>query len=149
MLMEEECLTSFPVLALSDVSQVMLRTIIFVWLHSQPDAASFVGSNILLFTIASTVAALVCTPLDVARTRLLLDGRGVQELPSTLASICREEGSAGIFAGWLPRLIWNGVTVGIVLGLCRMSYEDIRALFLLDVLDGLENGAQAFLDTLS
>eukprot|EP00444_Apocalathium_aciculiferum_P007535 CAMPEP_0183410534 /NCGR_PEP_ID=MMETSP0370-20130417/19643_1 /TAXON_ID=268820 /ORGANISM="Peridinium aciculiferum, Strain PAER-2" /LENGTH=415 /DNA_ID=CAMNT_0025593381 /DNA_START=72 /DNA_END=1319 /DNA_ORIENTATION=+ len=145
----EECLTSYPVLALSEVPQVMLRSIIFVWLHSQPNAASFIGYDILIFTIAAAISALVCTPLDVARTRLLLDGRGVQELPSMLVSIFREEGAAGFFAGWLPRLMWNGVTVGIVLGLCRMSYEDIRALFLLDVLDGLENGAQAFLDVLS
>jgi len=133
----EASLRSFPVLATVDVPQVGIRTGLFVALHDS-NLYNGPGSEILLFTIASTAAAFMCTPLDVARTQLLLSRRGVEDLPATLASIGTREGFEGLTAGWLPRLLWNGVTVGLVLGLCRLQYEDARTLVLVEVLDRLQ-----------
>ena len=92
---------------------------------------------------------------------------GIQLLPATLWEIHDQEGVAGLLAGWLPRLLWNGLIVGAVLGLCRpfgtllawsmniglgtqrawkhcgrLQYEDARAVFLVDVLDRFESIVQ-------
>jgi len=139
----EASLRSFPVLATVDVPQVGIRTGLFVALHDS-NLYNGPGSEILLFTIASTAAAFMCTPLDVARTQLLLSRRGVEDLPATLASIGTREGFEGLTAGWLPRLLWNGVTVGLVLGLCRLQYEDARTLVLVEVLDRFQETIQPF-----
>eukprot|EP00439_Symbiodinium_sp_Y106_P046510 s2412_g5.t3 len=139
----EESLRSFPILCAVDVPQVALRTALFVSLHDSGSFPSGAGSDILAFTMASAIASVVCTPLDVARTQLVLSGKGIQRLPSTLWDIHDRQGVAGLLAGWLPRLLWNGLIVGAVLGLCRLQYEDARAIFLVDVLDRFENVAAA------
>eukprot|EP00913_Durusdinium_trenchii_P004233 g3925.t1 len=87
--------------------------------------------DILVFTIASAVASILCTPLDVARTQLILRREGVQHFASTLQKIKDQDGIAGLMAGWLPRLLWNGLIVGSILGLCRLQYEDAREFFML------------------
>jgi len=137
----EASLRSFPVLATVDVPQVGIRTGLFVALHDS-NLYNGPGSEILLFAIASAVAAFMCTPLDVARTQLLLSRQGVEALPATLVSIGEREGFEGLTAGWLPRLLWNGVTVGLVLGLCRLQYEDARTLVLVEVLDRFQETIQ-------
>jgi len=138
----EESLRSFPILCTVDVPQVALRTALFVSLHDSGSFPSGAGSDILAFTMASAIASVVCTPLDVARTQLVLSGKGIQRLPATLWDIHESQGVAGLLAGWLPRLLWNGLIVGAVLGLCRLQYEDARAIFLVDVLDRFETVVQ-------
>ena len=54
--------------------------------------------------------------IDVARFSL-----GVRHLGSTLQTIGEREGISGLMAGWLPRLFWNGLIVGSILGLCRQA----------------------------
>merc|ERR1712007_81377 len=118
----------------------MGRTALFVALHDSDLMPSGPGADVLLFTIASTAAALATTPFDVARTKLLLNGGGVSALPATLLDMWREQGVPATMAGWVPRLAWNGIVVGTTLGLCRQGYTDVRAAFLLKILDKL-NGA--------
>lgn len=138
----EESLRSFPILCTVEVPQVAVRTAIFVALHDSSAFPSGAGSDILVFTIASAVASLLCTPLDVARTQLVLRREGVQNLSTTLQNIGEREGISGLMAGWLPRLLWNGLIVGSILGLCRLQYEDARAFFMVGVLDKFENIVQ-------
>lgn len=138
----EESLRSFPILCTVEVPQVAVRTAIFVALHDSTAFPSGAGSDILVFTIASAVASLLCTPLDVARTQLVLRREGVENLSSTLQNIGEREGISGLMAGWLPRLLWNGLIVGSILGLCRLQYEDARAFFMVGVLDRFENIVQ-------
>lgn len=49
---------------------------------------------------------------------------GVQNLSTTLQNIGEREGISGLMAGWLPRLLWNGLIVGSILGLCRRSVQN-------------------------
>lgn len=135
----EESLRSFPILCTVVVPQVAIRTAVFVALHDSAAFPSGAGSDILVFTVASAVASILCTPLDVARTQLVLRRQGVRHLGSTLQTIGEREGISGLMAGWLPRLFWNGLIVGSILGLCRLQYEDARAFFLVGVLDRFED----------
>lgn len=135
----EESLRSFPILCTVDVPQVAMRTAVFVALHDSAFVPGGPWSDILVFTIASAVASILCTPLDVARTQLILRREGVQHFASTLQKIKDQDGIAGLMAGWLPRLLWNGLIVGSILGLCRLQYEDAREFFMLGVLDRFEH----------
>lgn len=135
----EESLRSFPILCSVVVPQVAIRTAVFVALHDSAAFPSGAGSDILVFTVASAVSSILCTPLDVARTQLVLRRQGVRHLGSTLQTIGEREGISGLMAGWLPRLFWNGLIVGSILGLCRLQYEDVRAFFLVGVLDRFED----------
>jgi len=139
----EQSIKSWPLLAAVDVPQVALRTAIFVYLHDNPSIPSgTAGNDVLLFVAASTLAAVAATPLDVARTQLLLSGGTLVEVPFVLTKIQQEQGTAALMAGWQPRLLWNGLIVGATLGLCRLGYEDVRAAFLLNVLDKFEETIQ-------
>ncbi|KAL4451237.1 hypothetical protein ABPG77_009309 [Micractinium sp. CCAP 211/92] len=60
---------------------------------------------------AGAVTGLVTTPLDVLKTRLMLDGakgqyKGVLDCAT---KIIREEGTAAMFRGWEPRVMWIGI----------------------------------------
>ena len=96
-----------------------MRTFLFVLLHDSPLVPESVGSDILVFSVASAMSSLICTPLDVARTQLILSREGIEAFSRTLQRISEQEGLQGLMAGWLPRLLWNGLIVGLVLGFCR------------------------------
>jgi len=79
---------------------------------------------------AGGVAAAATTPLDVAKTRLQLegvtsaaryDGRGA--VWPTLARIAREEGSAALWAGVRPRVLFHVPAAAI----CWGTYESVKA----------------------
>jgi len=65
---------------------------------------------------AGAIAAAITTPLDVAKTRIMLDGKGadvVKKYTGTvqaLRTIASEEGGAALFNGITPRVGW--ITVG-------------------------------------
>ncbi|CAG9864417.1 unnamed protein product [Phyllotreta striolata] len=66
-------------------------------------------------SIAGGIAAAVTTPLDVAKTRIMLADRekvrtGVMTVRNTLKQIYRKEGFRGLFAGFTPRVMW--ITIG-------------------------------------
>ncbi|CAJ1383522.1 unnamed protein product [Effrenium voratum] len=134
----EESLRSFPIFCTVDVPQVALRTAVFVTLHDAHLFGTGASADVLTFIFASACSSILCTPLDVARTQLILQREGVQNFPKTLWDIRERDGLTGLMAGWLPRLLWNGLVVGFVLGICRLQYEDARALFLIGVLDRFE-----------
>lgn len=88
--------------------------------HKKPASASesaFYGS------IAGAFAAFITTPLDVAKTRIMLadksDLLASGRVTSALRAIKVERGVAGLFAGVVPRVLWISVGAAIFLG----SYE--------------------------
>lgn len=74
-------------------------------------------------SIAGAIAAFLTTPLDVAKTRIMLaeqsDTLASGRVLDALKAIHSEKGIAGLFAGFLPRVIWISVGAAIFLG----SYE--------------------------
>jgi len=64
-------------------------------------------------SLAGAIAGTVTTPLDVARTRIMLEspggGSGAQKysgIVQTLSRVRVEEGTSALFRGMLPRLVW-------------------------------------------
>lgn len=74
-------------------------------------------------SIAGAIAAFLTTPLDVAKTRIMLADKAEslssgRVLPA-LKAIRAEKGIQGLFAGVVPRVLWISVGAAIFLG----SYE--------------------------
>ncbi|GLV35026.1 uncharacterized protein CBL_09506 [Carabus blaptoides fortunei] len=63
--------------------------------------------------IAGSIAAAVTTPLDVAKTRIMLADRQIAvslNINTVLQSVYHEKGFRGLFAGFVPRVLW--ITLG-------------------------------------
>ena len=80
-------------------------------------------------SVAGAFAAFVTTPLDVAKTRLMLgrDREGVPytDMLSTLARV-RREGIAAMFAGVTPRVTWIGIGGFVFFGAYEASMRAMR-----------------------
>lgn len=77
-------------------------------------------------SIAGAFAAAVTTPLDVVKTRVMLEARGVDgvvrnpsvlSFPSRLVTIAKAEGLGALFSGWVPRTIAIGAGGAVFLGI--------------------------------
>lgn len=81
-------------------------------------------------SIAGAVAAFLTTPLDVAKTRIMLadpsESIASGKVLAALKIIKNEKGMWGLFAGVVPRVFWISVGAAIFLG----SYE--KAVKILD-----------------
>lgn len=85
------------------------------------DAASWRIS--LAGSLAGGISAAATTPLDVAKTRVMLQGeRGTY---ATLFHISRTEGPAALFHGIVPRVLWISLGGAIFFSV----YEHARSLF--------------------
>jgi hypothetical protein len=99
---------------------------------------SSLTSELVLYIVASFVANGLATPLEVVRTRLLLqrtaDTNGARPRYSgildALVTINREEGVEALFRGLPVRLLWNGLWLGLILFLQRTAYIDVQTYFL-------------------
>jgi solute carrier family 25 (mitochondrial S-adenosylmethionine transporter), member 26 len=60
--------------------------------------------------ISGGIAAGLTTPLDVLKTRIMLAESGRSTIPRIIKSIYREHGIRGMFAGFVPRVLW--ITLG-------------------------------------
>lgn len=73
--------------------------------------------------LAGGTAAALTTPLDVVKTRVMLENQGsgrsasVLSFPGRLLSIARTEGVARLFSGWVPRTIAIGAGGAVFLGI--------------------------------
>lgn len=69
------------------------------------------GTHFTASLMAGFVATTVCSPVDVIKTRVMTashaEGRG-QSIVSLLRDICRKEGLAWTFRGWVPSFIRLG-----------------------------------------
>jgi len=79
-------------------------------------------------SVAGAVAAAVTTPLDVIKTRLILEkdmqGRKYHGIVDVFRRVVAEEGPMTLFAGVAPRVMW--ITIGgfVYFG----AYEEVRRL---------------------
>lgn len=65
-------------------------------------------------SVAGAVAAAVTCPLDVAKTRIQLADKNAEKLTTrnpirVLYRIYGEEGAAGLFGGFIPRVMWTTI----------------------------------------
>nr|XP_019942214.1 PREDICTED: S-adenosylmethionine mitochondrial carrier protein [Paralichthys olivaceus] len=79
---------------------------------------------------AGAIAAFVTTPLDVAKTRIMLAKAGSTtasgNIPTVLYDVWKSRGLPGLFAGTMPRMTFISVGGFIFLG----AYEKIRSTLL-------------------
>lgn len=77
------------------------------------------ASSALCGAVSGSIAAAITTPLDVAKTRIMLaeaaDGRNINMGP-VLVRIYRENGIRGLFLGVVPRVTWIFIGGGIFFG---------------------------------
>ncbi|KAJ6633266.1 S-adenosylmethionine mitochondrial carrier protein like [Pseudolycoriella hygida] len=63
--------------------------------------------------VAGGIAAAMTTPLDVAKTRIMLAEKNLSKrltVTSVLRSVYKDGGVTGLFAGFVPRVLW--ITIG-------------------------------------
>ncbi|CDZ97436.1 s-adenosylmethionine transporter [Phaffia rhodozyma] len=84
-----------------------------------PHEAALCGS------VAGGIAAALTTPLDVVKTRVMLEVKGSAvprggssflSIPGRMATIAREEGPRALFSGVVPRTLWISVGGAVFLG---------------------------------
>lgn len=80
-----------------------------VWAEEQ--GAPIEGwQSALCGSLSGGFAAAVTTPLDVAKTRLMLDTKGKYKgMVGTLKTVHAEEGTKGLFSGVQPRVMWISI----------------------------------------
>ena len=80
--------------------------------------------------VAGGFSAGVTTPLDVAKTRIMLAKAGSQEAGASttevLRIVAREAGVRGLFAGLVPRVTWISVGGAVFFGV----YEKVKAVLM-------------------
>uniref|UniRef100_A0A336LQR1 Pre-rRNA-processing protein TSR2 homolog n=1 Tax=Culicoides sonorensis TaxID=179676 RepID=A0A336LQR1_CULSO len=79
--------------------------------------------------VAGGIAAGLTTPLDVAKTRIMLAEQNALTIQKNIAQILigiyREKGIRGVFAGFVPRVLW--ITIG---GAVFFGFYDLTTQFL-------------------
>jgi solute carrier family 25 S-adenosylmethionine transporter 26 len=82
------------------------------------------GESAYYGSIAGGIAAFITTPLDVAKSRIMLaertDTLASGKVLTAIRAVRDEKGIRGLFAGVVPRVIWISVGAAIFLG----SYEE-------------------------
>ncbi|MCJ1464761.1 S-adenosylmethionine transporter [Pseudocyphellaria aurata] len=73
-------------------------------------------------SLAGAVAALLTTPLDVLKTRMMLAQERQAAIP-LLLQILRESGPRALFAGTGPRMVWISVGGAVFLGSYQWAYN--------------------------
>lgn len=81
-------------------------------------------------TIAGGISAFITTPLDVAKTRIMLADRSESlasgSVPAALKGIYSERGIAGLFAGVVPRVLWISAGAAIFLGTYEKALDILK-----------------------
>ena len=77
--------------------------------------------------VAGSIAASLTTPLDVAKTRIMLASKGTSyasgNILTALRSVYKEKGFRGLYAGIVPRTIWISAGGFVFLG----SYDTLSS----------------------
>lgn len=78
--------------------------------------------NLVIAGVAGAIAAVIMTPVDVIKTRIMTGGSSVG-IVNTLTSIVREEGAATLMKGVIPRIVFLAPLAGITFSV----YEAVAA----------------------
>lgn len=81
--------------------------------------------NAVIGAFAGAITGAITTPLDVLKTRLMVQGSGSQYngLISCAKAIVREEGPAALLKGIGPRVLWIGIGGSIFFGVLEKSKQ--------------------------
>ena len=126
---------SLPTMA-REIPFSMVQLPLWEWLKLQwarhTGEAPGPGEAALCGAVAGGVAAAVTTPLDVAKTRIMLARPGSREAAAGIISVLRriaaEAGTRGLFAGVLPRIAMISLGGAIFFGVyeeCREVMENL------------------------
>ncbi|XP_047146408.1 mitochondrial S-adenosylmethionine carrier protein isoform X1 [Hydra vulgaris] len=105
-----------------------------IWEFLKKQVSLYNGSDVTGFesglcgSVAGAVSAAITTPLDVAKTRIILAQNTCLKTSSNpfrvVVQIFKNEGIKGIFAGIVPRVVWISVGGFIFLG----AYDEMKIL---------------------
>ncbi|GFP98552.1 S-adenosylmethionine carrier 1 chloroplastic/mitochondrial [Phtheirospermum japonicum] len=81
--------------------------------------------NAILGAFAGAISGAMTTPLDVIKTRLMVQGSAKQYngISHCINTIIREEGSSAFLRGMGPRVIWIGIGGSIFFGVLEKSKQ--------------------------
>lgn len=81
--------------------------------------------NAMLGAVAGAVTGVFTTPLDVIKTRLMVQGAGNQYkgFSDCVKTILREEGSSALWKGMGPRVLWIGIGGSIFFGVLEKTKQ--------------------------
>ncbi|RID45741.1 hypothetical protein BRARA_I02444 [Brassica rapa] len=81
--------------------------------------------NAMLGAVAGAVTGILTTPLDVIKTRLMVQGAGNQYkgVSDCVKTILREEGSSALWKGMGPRVLWIGIGGSIFFGVLEKTKQ--------------------------
>ncbi|KAL0352494.1 UNVERIFIED_CONTAM: putative S-adenosylmethionine carrier 2, chloroplastic [Sesamum calycinum] len=82
-----------------------------------------------MFNLTGAITGAVTTPLDVIKTRLMVQGSTKQYtgICHCVNTILREEGSSAFFRGMGPRVLWIGIGGSIFFGVLEKTKQTIMA----------------------
>lgn len=78
-------------------------------------------------SIAGAFAAALTTPLDVAKTRIMLSNDKTHGTLGMLGRIVREEGGKALWKGVVPRTTWIGLGGAVFLGVYEKALGVLRS----------------------
>lgn len=87
------------------------------------------GENLALAGFAGALAAIIMTPVDVVKTRLMTQQAGVKQysgIVNTLVTIVKEEGAGTLMKGVLPRIVYLAPLAGITFSVYEAFAAIIR-----------------------
>lgn len=101
------------------------------WQRRSPSKKITTWQKALCGSVSGGIAAAITTPLDVVKTRLMLQGtvgkyKGVRD---ALTIITREEGFSALYSGVVPRVMWISLGGFIFFGGYEGSKEILRSRF--------------------
>ncbi|XP_059609539.1 S-adenosylmethionine mitochondrial carrier protein homolog [Phlebotomus argentipes] len=98
---------------------------------SQSTGESLASSQVALCgALAGAIAGGITTPFDVAKTRIMLAAQGEAQKTSimgVLRKIYTREGISGLFAGFVPRVMWISIGGTIFFGVYDFVTSSISA----------------------
>ncbi|CAH9105705.1 unnamed protein product [Cuscuta europaea] len=83
------------------------------------------GENAMIGAFAGAVTGAITTPLDVIKTRLMVQGstKQYQGVIHCIGTIAREEGTSALFKGMGPRVLWIGIGGSIFFGVLEKTKQ--------------------------
>ncbi|XP_047256850.1 S-adenosylmethionine carrier 1, chloroplastic/mitochondrial isoform X3 [Capsicum annuum] len=87
------------------------------------------SENAMIGAIAGAITGAITTPLDVIKTRLMVQGSAKQYegILHCVNTIVREEGASTLFKGIGPRVLWIGVGGSIFFGVLERTKKFVAA----------------------
>lgn len=121
-----------PTLIITDLPFSLSRTASYLYIK-QSGLLSNVLSNVpnsttrdsIILVICASLCAFLTTPLDVARTRLIVEKKD-ENVIECLRNIVENEGVKGFMKGAIVRTIYWGVIVAAITPLRSLGYTTLR-----------------------